>query len=265
MRGWCWIVVVAVLAGAQARAAPGNDEAHDAPNDEAHHEAHHEPHDEPHWAALATPLRAGELELLGGIGVGSSSTGPVPAYGLGVRRGITDNLQIAFPLVVTASADLGGVWPRLSLTTGLVGAGYSTQLGVVVDTTLGVAAHFVGDRRLVVVRLTVNGHSEQEGDTSFGSGAGGGFAWRLDDAWSVGMSAGLAQRHDAITGATRSYVIGLGDGATLDSGSVPTVRWLANNVLSLELWTTASMRYVVEDNIVLVGLGAVVTATGHFF
>ena len=239
--------MVAALAAAQVRAAPGP-----ASNDE------------PHWAALAAPLRTGELELLGGMGVDSSSTGPVPAYGLGVRRGITDNLQIAFPLVVTASADLGGLWPRLSLTTGLIGAGYSSQVGVIVNTTLGVAAHFVGDRRLVVARLAVNGHADQT-DTSFSSGGGVGVGWRLDDAWSVGMSAGLSQLNDATTGATRSYRIGFGDGATLGSGSVPTVRWLANNVLSLELWTSASMRYVVEDNILLLGLGAVVTATGHFF
>ena len=95
--------------------------------------------------------------------------------------------------------------------------------------------------------------------------SGGGVAWRLDDAWSVGVSAQLWQRTDATTFATRSYAIGVGDFATLGSGSVPTVRWLANNVLSLELWASASARYVVEDAVTLVYLGAVVTATGHFF
>ncbi len=240
-------MVVAALAGAGLRAAPGK-----------------QSHDEPHWAALSAPLRAGELELLGGVGVGSSSTGPTPAYGLGVRRGITDNLQLSFPFIVTMSTDLGGLWPRLSLTTGLNGVGFGNQRGVIVDTTLGVAAHFVGNRHLVVAYLGVNGHAEQS-DTNFGSGGGGGVAWRLDDAWSVGVSAQLWQRTDATTFATRSYAIGVGDFATLGSGSVPTVRWLANNVLSLELWASASARYVVEDAVTLVYLGAVVTATGHFF
>lgn len=258
MRGWCWIVV-AVLAGAQARAAPGNDGAHDEPNDE------------PHWAALAAPLRAGELELLGGLGgVYSTREGawpnPTVRLGLGLRRGITDNLQLAFPLLVTLSADLGGLWPRLSLTTGLVGIGYSNVLGAYVQPSVGVGAHFVGDRRLVVVRASISGgRPERRDDRNFFVGGNGGLALRLNDAWSVGMSAGLSQQFDTMSQATRAYAISLGDGPALDNAAVPAVRWLVNDVLSFELWAFASTQYIVADEASFTTVSTVVTATGHFF
>jgi hypothetical protein len=244
MRSWWFVVVVAALGGAGL-------------------------HAEPRWAALSAPLRAGELELLGGLGgVYSASEVPWPNpavdFGLGLRRGITDNLQLAFPLVATVSTDVGGLWPRLSLTTGIAGIGFSNQLGVIIVPIVGVGAHFVGDRRLVVLRASVSGGvPEQRGDANFFSG-GGGFAWRLDDAWSVGVSAHLSHQADATSLATRSYSIGIGDSAALSSSAIPTVRWLANNVLSFELWTSVSTRYVVEDEASVTTMRAFVTATGHF-
>jgi hypothetical protein len=253
MRCWCF-VCVAALGAAGLRAEPRA-----------------APQDEPHWASLSAPLRAGELELLGGLGgaySGSDAVWPNPtiSLGLGLRRGITDNLQLAFPLVATVSTDLDGLWPRLSLTTGIAGIGASNQLGVFILPTLGVGAHFVGERRLVVLRVSIGGGvPEQPGDANFYSGGGGGFAWRLDDTWSVGVSAGLSYQADAFSLATRSYSIGIGDSASLGSSSIPTVRWLANNVLSVELWTSLSTRYVVADEVSVTWFSAVVTATGHFF
>jgi hypothetical protein len=155
-------------------------------------------HAEPRWGSLAAPLRAGQVELQGGLG-GGVDAGPVgvlpePALAIGARWGITDSLQIAFPLLVTISTDVEGGWPRLSMSGGVAGVGYSSVEGVIVEPYIEAAAHFVGDRQLVVLRVDARGRIDGAAGEVSTLSTWGGLGYRLDDAWSIGMGAGLAAR-----------------------------------------------------------------------
>lgn len=202
------------------------------------------------WASPLAPLHSGQIELAAGLGAGVNvfpppyPAAPFPGAVLGVRWGITDSLQLALPLLATISTEVGDGWPRLSMTGGLASVGVSFS-GLEVNATylgpsVAATAHFVGERLSVVVSAETTTLVVVPASAASSSrlGGQGGIALRLDDAWSVGASVGMAastQSFGAEQVQTTSAMIGANGSDVV--ASVPTVRWLVTDALSLELWT----------------------------
>ncbi len=202
------------------------------------------------WASPLAPLQGGHVELVAGLGAGVAAVlpapfgaSPFPGGVLGARWGITDSVQLALPLLATVSTEIGDGWPRLSMTGGVasVGVGVSS-LGwrTFFQPSVAAGAHWIGKRLSVVVSAdtTMLVVLPASAVSSSRLGGHGGVALRLDDAWSVGASAGMAATalsFGAEQTQTTSALLGA-DGSDPVAG-VPTVRWLVTEALSLELWT----------------------------
>lgn len=202
-------------------------------------------HADHRWASPLAPLPGSVVELDVGLGGGLHLDPPpfgvaaVPDVLLGARWGITDSIQVALPLLATVSTEVGDGWPRLSMTAGLAWIGYSSVLGVIVAPTIGAAAHFIGPRQAVVISADSSSYFTAAGVRTFADlGFKGGLALRLDDAWSVGMSAGMSTAAQSFGNIDRGFLrASLGSRGGQVPADVPTVRWLLTNNFSLELWT----------------------------
>ncbi len=223
------------------------------------------------WALQLEPARAGTVDLMAASGLAftSSPVAPVaPSVALGARWGITDNVQLALPLLVTGSfsvddiGGVGGLSPRFAVTTGLAGAGYSSAAGVILAPALAGTVSLVG-RRMALV-FTADASAQTAGGDVVDEAGGGvaGVVVRLDDRWSLGFSGRLAARHDT-AGGRDSATIGVGSPGGAVPADVPTVRVRLTGAWSLELWAFAAATTVKGGPTSPVTVGANAGVTWH--
>jgi hypothetical protein len=223
------------------------------------------------WDDTIAPARAGHIDA--GVGGGLAFTPDVSQSALGsaltpnaviaARWGITDQLQLAWPLLATLSSDVPLVddeAARMSITVGVAGIGWSSASGFLLTPVMAASCALGGRRIALVGSLDLSATTAGVHAIAGGAGVSAGFLWRLDDRVTLGF-AGLASAA-AFDGGKRAFTIGVGSAGGGVPADVPTVRVIIVKQLSVELWTFADFRSV-DDTVGLQAIGANVTATWH--
>ncbi|HEY4222803.1 MAG TPA: hypothetical protein VGO62_15710 [Myxococcota bacterium] len=227
--------------------------------------------DEERYAAALAPVGAGVVEASLGAGTayapGEVVTGiPVaPGIIVGARYGISDNVQIAFPLLLTLSSTLHTASAgdaRFSITTGLAGLG-ADDSGVLTVPAVAASCALIGKHLALVITLDTSAVTNQALHVEEGGfGLITGVLWRVDDRVALGFSGHASSTIAPSTHGSRS-IIGIGSEGGSVPGDVPTVRVFVADPLTLELWAFADF-FRAGQSTGLDEVGANVSATWHF-
>lgn len=201
--------------------------------------------------SFSAPLPAGVVEVAGGGGafVTSCLLCPVPLVvtqrlTLSVRWGITENVQLSLPAILTGSLDLMG-GPRLSLLAGLTGIGFSSGNGVYSSFVVGAGTHFVGQRSQLAFGIVANrtflGSSEQRRALF----ARAGFAFALTPDLLLGSGVGVDAYDFGPSGTQLAFTAGAGAPTGI---AAPLLRWWVLSWLSADLWPWLSATTVFHDD-----------------
>ena len=204
--------------------------------------------DEPPRATFLAPLPANVVEVGAGGGLRLDAGTAQPDLTLDLRWGISDEMQLAFPLVVTSSFAFDGL-PLLSLRTGVTGFGvaFSNAEGVRLHNAYVVegAAHFIGDGVAFTVGIGADAFI-------FGTATGGGVFVRcaatvdLTRDLQIGLTLIGRLAPNVEPGANLSLDIGTrGYGPDV---AAPFVRYWALDVLSFEGWPSLGLSTVLLDD-----------------
>ena len=197
------------------------------------------------------PLAGSEFDVSLQLGVAAQRNSfegtPVrtlgPGGGLQLRWGVTDNVELALPLLVTGSVRLFDDEVRPFATIGLTGIGYSNAQGIVGSGIARVGARFGDGPVAFSVDATAIaergfGALPAEGE---GEGEGEFFDDAVDFGGSVGVGVGVAV-NDAVSVGGTARVAAVGDRVRVQIGGFdstpcsPALRWHALSWLSVDLW-----------------------------
>src|SRR6185437_15574539 len=141
----------------------------------------------------------GGLAFTPNVGESPLGTALTPNAVIAARWGITDNIQIAWPLLATLASDVPLADDardpralRFSLTAGVAGVAWSSASGFLLTPVIAASCALSGRRVALVGTLDLSATTAGSLRTvADGAGVSAGFLWRVDDRWTLGFS-GLA-------------------------------------------------------------------------
>jgi hypothetical protein len=196
------------------------------------------------WTIPYAPLEGGRLEAR--VGLALQGTTP-PEGGLllngaplvTARLGISRRLQVALPLMLSVSLNEGGGGvPRLVLSGGAAGLGWSSLEGPIVIPALAASLHWSGEEWAAVAALgTKSGAlTRYVTDVELELAATALVARRLSERVSLSLAVGVGWRaNPAEGGLSPSWALG-GSGNVPVSVLAPTLRVRVLPTLSTEAW-----------------------------
>lgn len=218
--------------------------------------------DESSLLAPAAPLEEG-LELRGGAGLGRFVLGGeyvlFPAIQLAARYAPTENIELALPLIVSASARLPiGGRPIVAASVGAVAIGYDSLRGAYFTPSVDVSLHFVNRRTAVFVVVGVRSDAigavvQDLSPTGF---VRAGWMVLVTETLAVGFSSEFSLLLDVV-GNREALHIEVGSPLNGPHSTVPAIRWALTDSVAIDGWIWVDAARFTAGSATFAGLATV--------